>query len=165
MLFTVLARPEWRDRKVQVSLFGNGGCEKTLRTLCQELGITDKLVFAGHTEDMNEVWRQHHALILPSRHEGLPIAQIEAMLAGRVVIATPAGGIPEMMESGSTGFLADACETNALHAVMENAWSQRESWGSLGEEGRRLVQARIPVDPVKVWAEHLLELAAKRGRP
>lgn len=165
MLFTVLARPEWRDRKVQISLFGNGGCEKTLCTLCQELGITDKLVFAGHTDDMNEVWRQHHALILPSRHEGLPIAQIEAMLAGRVVIATPAGGIPEMMESGSTGFLADACETNALHAVMEDAWSQRESWGSLGLEGRRLVQARIPADPVKVWAEHLLELAAKRGRP
>lgn len=166
MLFEVLARPEWRGRKIQVSLFGNGGCEKTLRALSQELGIADKVVFAGHVDDMNEVWRQHHALILPSRHEGLPIAQIEAMLAGRVVIATPAGGIAEMMEPGRTGFLAAACETNALHAVMEEAWGQRESWGSLGEEGRRLVQARIPAEPVTVWVEHLLELAAaKHGRP
>jgi glycosyltransferase involved in cell wall biosynthesis len=165
MLLEVLARPEWRERKIQVSLFGTGGCEKTLRALCQELGIGGKVAFCGHVDDMNEVWRQHHALILPSRHEGLPIAQIEAMLAGRAVIATPAGGIPEMMEPGRTGFLATACETNALHAVMEEAWSQRERWGSLGEEGRRLVQARIPTEPVKVWAEHLLELAAKRGRP
>lgn len=165
MLFEVLARPEWQERKIQVSLFGTGGCEKTLRALSQELELGDKVVFAGHVDDMNEVWRQHHALILPSRHEGLPIAMIEAMWAGRAVIATPAGGIPEMLKSGSTGFLADACETNALHAVMEEAWSQRERWGSLGMEGRRLVQARIPAEPVRVWAEHLLELAAQRDKP
>lgn len=166
MLFEVLARPEWRERKIQVSLFGTGGCEKTLRALAQELGLADKVAFAGHVNDMNEVWRRHHALILPSRHEGLPIAQIEAMLAGRVVIATPAGGIAEMMEPGRTGFLAAACETNALHAVMEEAWGRREHWGSLGEAGRRLVQARIPAEPVTVWVEHLLELAgAGRGRP
>ncbi len=165
MLFEVLARPHWRARKIQVSLFGTGGCEKTLQTLCQELDITDKVVFAGHVDDMNEVWRQHHALILPSRHEGLPIAQIEAMLAGRTVIATPAGGIAEMMEPGRTGFLAAACETNALDAVMEEAWSRREGWGHLGEEGRRLVQARIPTEPVTVWVEHLLALASKSARP
>jgi glycosyltransferase involved in cell wall biosynthesis len=166
MLFEVLARPEWRERKIQVSLFGTGGCEKTLKALSQKLEIGSKVAFAGHVDDMNEVWRQHHALILPSRHEGLPIAQIEAMLAGRAVIATPAGGIAEMLEPGRTGFLAAACETNALHAVLEEAWGQRERWGSMGEEGRRLVQARIPVEPVTVWVEHLLELAAaKRGRP
>lgn len=166
MLFEVLARPEWRQRKIQVSLFGTGGCEKTLKALSHQMGLGGKVVFVGHVDDMNEVWRQHHALILPSRHEGLPIAQIEAMLAGRAVIATPAGGIAEMMEPGRTGFLAAACETNALHAVMEEAWSRREHWGALGEEGRRLVQARIPAEPVTVWAEHLLELAAaKRGQP
>lgn len=166
MLFEVLARPEWRTRKIQVSLFGTGGCEKTLRALAQELGVADKVAFAGHVDDMNEVWRQHHALILPSRHEGLPIAQIEAMLAGRAVIATPAGGIAEMMEPGRTGFLAAACETNALHAVMEEAWNQRENWGTCGAEGRRLVQERIPAEPVSEWVQHLLEVAAaKRGQP
>jgi glycosyltransferase involved in cell wall biosynthesis len=164
MLFEVLARPEWRERKIQVSLFGSGGCERTLRALCADLQIADKVVFAGHVDDMNAVWREHHALLLPSRHEGLPIAMIEAMWAGRTVIATPAGGIGEMMEPGRTGFLADACDTNALHEVMELAWAQRDTWGAMGEEGRRLVQERIPREPVKVWAEHLLELAARRGK-
>lgn len=165
MLFEVLARPEWRERKIQVSLFGTGGCEKTLKALSQELGIGSKVAFAGHVDDMNEVWRHHHALILPSRHEGLPIAQIEAMLAGRTVIATPAGGIAEMMEPHRTGFLAAACETNALHAVLEKAWSQRKRWESLGQEGRRLVRVRIPAEPVTVWADHLLLAAARRGQP
>lgn len=164
MLFEVLARPEWRERRIQVSLFGNGGCERTLRALCEELQITEKVVFAGHVDDMEAVWREHHALLLPSRHEGLPIALIEAMWAGRAVIATPAGGIAEMMVPGLTGFLASACETNALHAVMDEAWSQRERWEAMGAEGRRVVQARIPADPVTVWAEHLLGLAAGRGR-
>lgn len=166
MLFEVLARPVWRERQIQVSLFGTGGCEKTLRTLALEIGVVDKVLFAGHVDDMNEVWRRHHALILPSRHEGLPIAQIEAMLAGRAVIATPAGGIPEMMDPGRTGFLAAACETNALNAVMEEAWRQRENWGRCGAEGRTMVKARIPAEPVSVWVQHLLELAAAaRGRP
>jgi glycosyltransferase involved in cell wall biosynthesis len=166
MLFEVLARPEWRERKIQVSLFGAGGCEKSLRALCQEMKVCDKVTFAGHVDDMDEVWRQHHALILPSRHEGLPIAQIEAMFSGRAVIGTPAGGIAEMVEPGRTGFLAAACETNALHAAMEEAWGQREHWGAMGDVGRRLVQARIPAEPVTVWADHLLALAgAKCGRP
>lgn len=164
MLFEVLARPDWLARKIQVSLFGNGGCERTLRTLCDELQITDKVVFAGHVDDMNAVWRTHHALLLPSRHEGLPIALIEAMWAGRSVIATPAGGIAEMVQHGQTGFLATACDTNALHAAMDEAWSQRERWEVMGAAGRQLVQERIPADPVAVWADHLLELAARHGR-
>ncbi|MBB5030491.1 glycosyltransferase family 4 protein [Prosthecobacter vanneervenii] len=165
MLFEALARPEWRERKIQVSLLGNGGCERTLRALCQELQIADKVVFSGHVDDMNAVWREHHALLLPSRHEGLPIALIEAMWAGRAVIATPAGGIPEMIQPGSSGFLATGCDTEALHEVMDRAWSNRDHWEAMGAAGRRLVQERIPADPVKVWTERLLELAAEHGRP
>jgi glycosyltransferase involved in cell wall biosynthesis len=165
LLFDALAKPEWRKRNLKVTLFGGGGCENTLRTLCLELDISDKIVFAGHVDDMNEVWHTHHALVLPSRHEGLPIAMIEAMWAGRMVIANPAGGIPEMMEPGRTGFLAAACEADALNQAMEEAWTQRDRWESMGEHGRRLVQDRVPVDPVRVWAEHLLELAAQSGRP
>jgi glycosyltransferase involved in cell wall biosynthesis len=165
MLFEVLARPEWRERKIQVSLFGSGGCEHTLRALSQELQISDKVVFAGHVDDMNAVWREHHALLLPSRHEGLPIAMIEAMWAGRTVIATPAGGIPEMMDPERTGFLARACDTNALHEIMDRAWTQRNQWEAMGAAGRQLVQERIPADPVKVWAEHLLKLAGAHGKP
>jgi glycosyltransferase involved in cell wall biosynthesis len=165
MLFEVLARPEWRERNIQVSLFGSGACERTLRALSQELQITDKVVFAGHVDDMNAVWREHHALLLPSRHEGLPIAMIEAMWAGRAVIATPAGGIPEMIDPGRTGFLASACDTHALHEVLDRAWAQRGQWEAMGATGRQLVQERIPADPVKVWAEHLLKLAGAHGKP
>lgn len=160
MLFEVLARPEWRERRIEVSLFGSGGSERTLRALCEELKITEKVIFAGHVDDMEAVWRGHHGLLLPSRHEGLPIALIEAMWAGRMVIATPAGGMAEMLVPGVTGFLASACDANALHAVMEEAWAQRERWGAMGEAGRQVVRGRIPEDPVRVWAEHLLELAA-----
>ena len=165
MLFEVLSRSEWRNRKLQVSLFGSGGCEHTLRALCQELQLGSQVNFAGHVDDMNAVWREHHALLLPSRHEGLPIAMIEAMWSGRAVIATPAGGIPEMMESGRTGFLARACDTEALHEVMDHAWARRSEWAAMGSAGRVLAQERIPPDPVRLWAEHLLKLASKNALP
>ena len=158
ILFEVLARPEWRTRNLQVSLFGKGGCDNALRKLSNSLEISDKVFFAGHVDDMNEVWRTHHALVLPSRHEGLPIAMIEAMWAGRLVIATPAGGIPEMITNGQTGFLAYACTADALNKAMNEAWQQQHRWATMGEEGRKLVQDRIPADPVSVWVHQLENL-------
>lgn len=164
ILFDVLSRPEWRQRHVQVTLFGEGECERTLRALCHEYDLNNKIVFAGQVNDIEKIWSDHHGLILPSRHEGLPIALIEAMWSGRVVIATPAGGIPEMIEHGRTGFLAKACTCDALAQAMEEAWHQRSQWSIMGNQAHQLVKKHIPEHPARVWADRLLALIEKSAR-
>jgi len=60
------------------------------------------------------------ALVLPSHHEGMPIAIIEAMASGLPVIATPVGGIPELVISGETGFLVPVSDPRSLADAMQS---------------------------------------------
>jgi glycosyltransferase involved in cell wall biosynthesis len=158
ILFEVLARPHWIKRKVEITILGTGSSETTLKLLASNLGIEDKVLFAGHVDDMESVWKEHHGLILPSRHEGLPIAQIEAMWVGRVVIATPAGGIPEVMKSGITGFLATSCDADSLDLIFNQAWSRLNEWESIGNAAAEFIRTIIPNDPAQTWAKHLVSL-------
>jgi glycosyltransferase involved in cell wall biosynthesis len=158
ILFEVLSRKHWRESQIRVSLFGTGGCERSLKDVCSKMNLNEMVTFAGHVDDMNAVWETHHGLILPSRHEGLPIALIEAMWAGRVVIATPAGGIPEMIIPEKTGFLATACHADALDIALREAWSNLSKWQEMGDEAHRFIRNQIPHDPAISWAEHLTSL-------
>ena len=54
------------------------------------------------------IWAEHHALVLPSRFEGMPLVVVEAMLCGRPCIVTDVGGNAELIRDGINGFLAKA---------------------------------------------------------
>lgn len=164
ILFEVLARPHWINRNLNISILGTGSCEMTLKKLCSNLGINHKVSFVGHVNDMESVWRDHHGLILPSRHEGLPIAQVEAMWSGRVVIASPAGGIPEIMKPGISGFLAKSCDAESLDYTLSEAWSRLNDWEAIGAAAGHFIRTIIPPNPAQIWAEHLLTLVETKPR-
>ncbi|HEX3443922.1 MAG TPA: glycosyltransferase family 4 protein, partial [Chthoniobacterales bacterium] len=106
ILFEALAGPLWAARPWRLSLYGEGPMRHTLERLVRHLGLSDRVVFAGHVSSVEEIWGSNHVLVMPSRFEGLPLAMIEAMLCGRPVIATDVAGHSEMIEDGVTGFLA-----------------------------------------------------------
>jgi glycosyltransferase involved in cell wall biosynthesis len=107
--------------------------------------------------DIEGVWRSHHALILPSRHEGLPICLIEAMMSSRPVIANPAGGSGEVIEDGVTGFLGSSCDVQGLRNLMERAWSERDAWEQMGQSAFNRIRQLIPADPVDQFLKSLGE--------
>jgi glycosyltransferase involved in cell wall biosynthesis len=159
LLIDVLSRPEWRDRSLSISIYGQGQWEQTLSRLAQLHEVGDRVRFCGHVEDVEKIWSTHHALILPSRFEGLPLVLVEAMLCGRPVIATDVAGHGELIDEGVTGFLADAPTTPLVAAAMERAWIRRDDWRSMGEEASRRVRTRVPQDPAAVFMSRLLTLA------
>src|SRR4029077_1599555 len=77
LLLEVLSLEHWRERKVRVSLFGSGPNERLLRRIAGQLKLPN-VEFAGYSHDIEEVWSRHHALTLPSRLEGMPLAVVEA---------------------------------------------------------------------------------------
>src|SRR5437660_2890227 len=87
VLLRVLARDAWRARPISVTFFGDGPHRDGLAAMAAHLHLTN-VSFAGHVDDAGAIWRDHHALVLPSRCEGLPLALVEAMLSGRVPIVT-----------------------------------------------------------------------------
>ena len=106
------------------------------RELAAFYGLDNRVAFCGQTEDIREVWHTHHALVLPSRGEGTPLAMVEAMLCARPVIGTAVAGIPEWVRHGRNGFIADAATVGSYAVALETAWQQRAQWRTLGAHAR-----------------------------
>jgi glycosyltransferase involved in cell wall biosynthesis len=79
-----------------------------LVTLCAELGVKDHVQFLGHRDDAANLLRSADFFLLPSTREGLPLSILEAQASKVPVLAAPAGGTPEIIIDGKTGFLIDA---------------------------------------------------------
>lgn len=164
LIVDVLTRPFWKETPLQVSFYGAGVCESGLRRLVSENGLDDRIRFAGHVHDIREIWASHHALILASRYEGLPLAVVEAMLCNRPVIATAVAGIPEVVEHGVNGFLADAPTTPLLDTAMRSAWDARHQWETMGRVAGESIRNEVPRDPAIDFANRLEAVVRNRTR-
>lgn len=161
LLLDVLARPPWTNRPWRLSFFGEGPTRDGLKAFARRLGLGERVVFAGHTSDLHRIWSGHHALVMPSRYEGLPIAIVEAMLCARPVVATDVGGVGELVEDGVTGFLAASATAGALADALERLWTKRAELESMGLAGAKRIRARVPADPVEVFATELVNLVSR----
>lgn len=167
ILLRVLAREKWKGRSLRVSFFGAGVNREGLSGLAARLGVTN-VSFEGQTNDVAGVWKSHHALILPSRSEGLPLSLVEAMMSGRPAIVTNVGGNTEVVEDEVNGFVAAPSE-DAIDAALEAAWARRHELRGMGLSAAARIRELVPPNPAEEFADTLLEIAAaleeaKRGR-
>jgi glycosyltransferase involved in cell wall biosynthesis len=158
LLLQVLARPEWRARPVELSFFGKGPHELTLRRLADMLQL-DQVYFRGHVASIEAVWEQNHMLVLPSRWEGLPLALVESMWCGRPAVVTEVAGNTEVCIDNETGFVAPAPTVPLLADTLERAWERREDWQRMGNAARSRAESQIPRDPIALFADHLSSCA------
>lgn len=101
-------------------LIGSGPLEPDLRALVGRLDLEGRVVFTGSRDDVSALLPAFDVFALSSRHEGLPIAMLEAMAAGIPVVATAVGGIPEALPDG-TGILVPPADRHALAAALHAA--------------------------------------------
>lgn len=160
VLLQVLALPHWQRRNVRLSLIGVGPHERCLRRMAQELSL-DNVDFRGQTDDVQAVWAQHHALVLPSRFEGMPLVVVEAMLCGRCCIASDVGGNREVIRDGFNGFLAKAPTVELFDEAMNRAWENRDRLREIGETAGRDIRKLVPPDPGGQLARELAALAGE----
>ncbi len=99
-------------------LVGDGPLREAAEARAAALGIAGRVLFTGRSADVGFWLSRMDALLLLSRIEGLPNALLEAQQAGVPVVTTPAGGAPEALRDGETGFvLASAAAPSAEEAV------------------------------------------------
>ena len=162
LILKLLALPKWRDRPIHVSFFGKGQNEEALRRMAAMLNL-DNVSFPGHVDDIAEIWRAHHLLLQPSRHEGMPVSLIESLWCGRPCVVTDVAGHAEVVEDGVNGFIASAPTVDALDAALERAWQQRTKLGDMGKAAAREIRQTLPSDPVASFAEGVLALLSSPG--
>jgi glycosyltransferase involved in cell wall biosynthesis len=161
ILFQIMAWEAWRSRPVSLSLFGRGHMEEGMRRLATRLRLDERICFCGHVSNVEKIWAEHHALVLSSRYEGLPLALVEAMLCARPAMVTNVGGNADLIEDGRSGFVATAPTTNDFSETMERAWSRRAEWRDIGLAARTAVQAAVGERPAEAFANRLLSIAQR----
>lgn len=161
LVIEVMAADRWRSRPLEITFFGEGPQEETLRRLVRMVGLERQVRFGGHVRDIRQVWANQHALVLPSRYEGLPLVLVEAMMCGRPAIVTDVAGNAEVIRDGATGFVAEAATAKHLDRALEAAWQARAAWQNMGQAARDFVHQALPRDPGEVFAHRLLDIASR----
>ena len=93
---------------VRIVLVGTGPLERDIRSMASTMGLDGTVIFTGFRDDATRLAKAFDVFALPSTHEGLSIALIEAMATGRACVTTDVGGIPEVVQDGKHAVLVPA---------------------------------------------------------
>ncbi len=129
--------------KVELLVCGSGEIELA-RARAEECGIGDRVTFLGWISgnDKYAILSSADVLVLPSYHEGLPMAILEAMSLGKCVISSTVGGIPEIIASGENGLLHRPGDVPMLVEMLGRAANPTVR-GELGRQGRTSYNERF----------------------
>jgi glycosyltransferase involved in cell wall biosynthesis len=143
-----------RNKGTVLVLAGDGPLEQRVRDRAEELGIKDRVRFAGYRRDVPALLAAADALLLASEREGLPRSMLEAMAAGVPVIGTDTRGIADLLKDGA-GWIADKHDPNALAAVIDIAAGDAEERARRGFRGRELVAERYALPLIMATYEEM----------
>ncbi|WP_047546457.1 N-acetyl-alpha-D-glucosaminyl L-malate synthase BshA [Psychroserpens sp. Hel_I_66] len=109
----------------KLMMVGEGPEREPAERLCKKLGISDKVVFFGNSNEIDKILCFSDLFLLPSLTESFGLSALEAMASGVPVISSNTGGIPEVNVHGVSGFLSeindvDDMAKNALHILSDN---------------------------------------------
>ena len=141
----------------QVLIVGEGPAENKLRALSERLGIASRVVFAGMRRDIPHLLPMMDVFVLPSLYEGFGIAILEAMAAGKPVVASTVGGIPEFVLAGESGLLVQPGDSVGLAAAIRGLLAQPEHAKAMGRRGQEHVRKHYSIESVVRQHEQLYE--------
>ena len=155
--------------KATFTIAGEGPLLGELEKLRDDLGLTDRITFAGVLKggDLCRLYHAAHVFIHPSRlmadgnQEGIPNAMLEAMATGLPVIATLHGGIPEAVRQDVTGFLTPERDVDALHASMRRMLETPGVWPTMSAAAAADVQENFEATAQIAKLEAVYDEAAR----
>jgi N-acetyl-alpha-D-glucosaminyl L-malate synthase BshA len=100
----------------KLMMVGDGPEKEKAELLCAQLGITDKVIFFGNSNEIDQILQHSDLFLLPSETESFGLAALEAMACGVPVISSNSGGLPEVNIDGFSGFLSDVGNVTEMAA-------------------------------------------------
>lgn len=124
-----------RHPNLLIELAGSGSAEPQLRERARRLGISDAVAFLGWQEDVGALHARWSVFAAPSIEEGLGLAALEAMASRLPVVASATGGLTELVDDRSTGFLVPVRDSAALARRVDLLLSDASLRVRMGEAG------------------------------
>jgi glycosyltransferase involved in cell wall biosynthesis len=155
---------------VRLVFAGDGDLRPDLVERARRLGLGDRVQFAGMVarNDLPAYLAAADIVAVPSVHhqgfvDGLPNVALEAMAAGKPLVATRVGGLPEVVRDGENGLLVDERDAHALASAIRALAGDPDVRRRMGEAGRKLVRESLNWSAVGArYASVLEETAASR---
>ncbi len=132
--------------RLHLFIVGSGGLRADYQALVARLGITDAVTLAGDRTDIDACLASMSVFVLPSLNEGMGRALVEAMAAGRPVIATRVGGVPALIQDCQNGMLVPPGDVTALTRALSQILSRPDWAKELGEEASISIDKRFDAD-------------------
>jgi N-acetyl-alpha-D-glucosaminyl L-malate synthase BshA len=142
---------------------GDGPDRPEAAHLAEELGIQDRVVFLGKQDSVAELLACADIFLLPSESESFGLSALEAMASGVPVIASAAGGLPEVIEDGISGLLAPVGDVDGMAAAGIDILGDEPRWRRMSEAARQLAAERFGVDRVVPMYESYYEKVLMNG--
>ncbi|MCW5964855.1 MAG: glycosyltransferase [Bryobacterales bacterium] len=130
------------SQPLHLVIVGDGPERTSLESLAADLGINERVHFAGQQPTAEPFYGIADIAVLSSRTEGSPNALLEAMSAGVPAVATRVGGIPEIVEDGVTALLVPPGDADALRAAMQRLLDEPTLGAALASSASVIVQER-----------------------
>ena len=144
----LLAFKSLRERGIdaRLCLVGDGPDRDQVERRAHELGVMRETLFLGYQEQVASFFAAFDVFILPSANEGTPVTAIEALAAGKPVVATRVGGIPDVVRDGEDGFLVAPGDVEALADRLAQLATDDALRERMGEGARARVRERYSVE-------------------
>ena len=129
-------------------IVGGGELMPELQSLAASLGLRHKLIFTGFRRDVGSFYQIADLFVMSSVQEGLGTAVIDALALGKPVVATHAGGIPEIIRDGENGRLVASGDPTALAGGIIELLTNPERAKNMGMRGQEVVRKNFSIDPM-----------------
>lgn len=141
--------------KAQFLVVGDGPLRPQLELYAKQLGIADRVIFAGTRSDVPRLLATMDVFVMPSAYESGPFTLFEALSMGRAVVSTPVGEAPSLIEDGVSGRLAPIGDAVSMARAVVELLNHPGLAKRIGEKGREAVMRRITVDEM---VDRIIEL-------
>jgi glycosyltransferase involved in cell wall biosynthesis len=129
----------------ELDVLGRGSEEASLRAEIGKLGLTDAVRLQGFRSDVAEFLQRADVFVSSSVSEQMPLSFLEAMARGLPVVASRVGGVPEIVDEGSTGLLFDSGDETTATAHLQSLWLDPAKRIALGKRAREIAEAQYGV--------------------
>lgn len=132
-------------KNCELRIYGSGVEEDALNKLIHELDLSDRVKLSGQTTDIEKTLSDIDIYVQPSLSEGFGLTVVEAMLAGKPVVVTPGGALPELVENGKNGIVTKRFNHNDIAEAIEKYLDNPELMTKCAIEGRKWAQEKFEI--------------------
>ncbi len=127
----------WKSNSdINLIFVGKGALENELRTEASRMEVSDRVKFLGWRDDIPEIMQALDIFVLPSLNEGMGRVLVEAMAAGKPIVASGVGGILDLVKHGQNGLLVKPGDANGLALAIKQLLMDKEMRDKMGKNGR-----------------------------